>query len=108
MNKLENDIPKYKKKKESSVSKSGSKSKHKHEYVECLFINHEKAKPYPNRGSYCKICGKIGDIFFDTIVDNIGRRMMTDDEVWEKYKDLEQIHIDSFWQKYAPINKGGE
>ena len=93
MKNLDNEIPKHRKKKQSSTSKSGKKSKHKHEYKEVVLIHNDK----PHWATVCKICGKIGDLhFFET-------------EVFEKYKDLENIVIDDIWQKYVPISQeGGE
>ena len=36
-------------------------------------------------------------------------RNLDTDEVYEKYKDLENIVIDDIWQKYVPISQeGGE
>ena len=61
--------PKYKSKKESSVSHSSIKSKHKHIYAPSKFT-YTKTYPIPNKeaktytftdiGTYCTICGKIG------------------------------------------------
>ena len=99
---IDNEIPKYKKKKPSSISKSSTKSKHKHEYGECLLI--EKGHPY--RAIACKICGKIYDIYFfesERCEDGM-QRMLDVDEVFEKYKDLEKIEVESVFQKYVPIN----
>ena len=98
---IDNEIPKYKKKKKSSISKSSEKLKHKHEYIECLLI--EKGHPY--RAIVCKFCGKIYDIkFFESERCEDGmQRMLDDDEVLEKYKDLEKIEIESVFQKYVPI-----
>ena len=104
---IDNEIPKYKKKKKSSISKSSTKSKHKHEYVECLLI--EKGRPY--RAIVCKFCGKIYDIYFfeSGQCEDGMQRMLDDDEVFEKYKDLEKIEIESVFQKYVPISQeGGE
>ena len=57
---------------------------------------------------YCKICGKIGEkYFFETVpTDNNMHRMLNSDEIYEKYKDLEQVQIDDDWQGYIPITKG--
>lgn len=111
MNNLENDIPKYVKKKKSNVSKSNSKSKHKHEYTECLFVDHNYTPAFPRRGFYCKICGKINDVkLFETIKSERGNYyvQLSSDEVYEKYKNLEKVHISSIWQKYVTVSKGGE
>ena len=104
---IDNEVPKYKKKKQSSTSKSSTKSKHKHEYIERLLI--EKGHPY--RAIVCKICGNINDLYFfecERCEDGM-RRMLDTDEVFEKYKDLEKIEIESVFQKYVPISQeGGE
>ena len=99
---IDNEIPKHRKKKLSSTSKSSTKSKHKHKYVECLLIHNN----HPHRATYCKICGKIGDLyFFDTEPYKDGMcRMLDYDEIFEKYKDLEKIEIEDVWQKYVPID----
>lgn len=93
---IENEIPKHRKKKQSSTSKSSTKSKHKHEYREVLLINNDR----PHWATVCKICGKINDLYY---------RNLDYDEVYEKYKDLENIVIDDIWQKFVPIGQeGGE
>lgn len=103
----DNEIPKHHKKKPSSTSKSKEKSKHKHEYVECLLIENGK----PHWATYCKICGKIGDLHFsETEKHECGMwRMLDYDEVYEKYKALEKIEIENIFQRYVPISQeGGE
>lgn len=84
MNNLDNETPKHRKKKKSSTSKSNTKSRHKHEYVECLLIHHK----HPHRATYCKICGKIGDLhFFETEKREDGLyRQLDYDEVFEMYE----------------------
>lgn len=98
-----NEIPKHRKKKHSSTSNAKEKADHKHEYVECLFI--EGSNNYPHKGTYCNICRKIGDMnFFESTHTEDGLLLVLDaDETFEKYKNLEQIHIDSIWQKYIPV-----
>lgn len=101
---MENEVGKYRKKKKSSTSKSSEKSKHKHLYKKCLF----KTKDYdPMSGSYCEICGKIGELhFFETIsVSSNACRLLDGNEILEKYKDLEIIEVKNIWQKYIPIKK---
>ena len=104
MSNFDNDIPKYIKKKQSSVSKSKEKSKHKHQYVDCLLI---EDNGYPHKATYCKICGKIGDLsFFEKEQTKDGYfRILDTDEVFDKHKDLENIYIDDIWQKYVVIDK---
>lgn len=98
------DISKYKKKKQSSTSKSSIKSKHKHEYIECLLIT-SKNKPY--RSKYCKFCGKIDNIIFGESerLENGLHKMITDEEIYKKYKNLKNIYVDDIWNlKYIPVN----
>lgn len=94
------EIPKYVKKKESSVSKSRNKSRHKHEYVDCLLVD-ENGKPY--KAAYCKFCGKVGDMDIETIkVGYAIYRKLTAEEIYEKYKELPQIHVNDISLKYVP------
>ena len=103
---IDNEIPKHRKKKQSSTSKSSTKSKHKHEYKEVLLIHNNR----PHWATVCKICGKIGDLyFFETEKCEFGYRGLDSDEVYEKYKYLENIVIDDIWQKYVSVSlEGGE
>ena len=106
MTNFDNDIPKHIKKKESSVSKSKEKSKHKHEYIDCLLI---EENGYPRKGTYCKICGKIGKFNFFEIVPENGYWIVLDsDEVLEKYKDLEKVYVNDIWQKYVALDNETE
>lgn len=94
------ETPKYRKKKKSSISKSKKKSNHKHKYKEYLLVTKKNNRPY--RANCCEICGKIGELhFFDTerIPGGIFRQL-DDDEVFIKYAHLEQIKIESIWDKY--------
>lgn len=100
------EVPKYKKKKESSTSKSMTKSKHKHDYSkECLLI--ADASNHPCYATYCNICGKIENVkLWETERTDEGCfRTLSFGEVYEKYKDLEKIHVDDIWQKYVPISE---
>ena len=99
---IDNEIPKYKKSKNSTVSKSSAKSRHKHEYVECLFINDDT----PHRGTYCKICGKVGDIqWFETEHTENGLwRVIDYDEVYKMYNNLEKVELDDLLQKYVALS----
>lgn len=63
--------PKYKKKKQKKKIK---KSDHKHVYVPCYFDygmsvykNHKKIRAYGS-GTYCSICGRIGDYCFNNVL----------------------------------------
>lgn len=90
---FDNEIPKHRKKKEPSISKSNIKSKHKHKYIDCLLMENGK----PHKATYCKICGKVDNVFF--------LWNMSNNEIFEKYKDLVQIEVDSIWEKFVPISK---
>lgn len=98
----DSEILKYKKKKKSSISKAKVKFKHKHKYVDCLLIE-DRVKPH--KAVYCKICGKIGDVKFCEVekTDRGTYRMLNSEEVFEKYKELLQIHVKDIFQKYVPI-----
>lgn len=107
---VESEIPKHKKKTDSSTSKSNKKSKHKHTYTDCLFLypfkfSHSYHSYYPCKGTYCTLCGKIGDTkYWETKrLDDGSYRTLSDEEIYEKYKDLEQIKIE-ISQKYVPLN----
>ena len=67
---IDNDIAKYRAKKPSSTSKYSSKAKHKHTYEPCIlryYFNYDcpgkpkRVKEIKDHGTYCTICGKIGD-----------------------------------------------
>ena len=95
-------VPKHIKK-QSSVSNSKKKSKHRHEYIDCLLIIDDRK---PHKATYCKICGKVGDIkFFEVEKTNHGTfRMLNTEEVYEKYKNLPQIHVKDVFKKYVSID----
>ncbi len=97
------EIPKYRKKK-PSVSSSSKKSKHKHTYRDCLLISENR----PHKAEYCAICGKIGNIeLFETEKVDTGYgksyRMLTDTEIYDKYKNIVKFEIESVFQKYVVI-----
>ena len=82
-----NEVPKYRKKR-SKPSLSIRKSKHRHEYISCIF----DVNGYYHTGTYCKICGKIGDMrFSESVPDENGCRRMLfkNEEIANYYKDLE-------------------
>ena len=62
------DLERYRKKKPSNVSHASRKSNHKHQYHPCKFlINFNwpwRTEPLTELGSYCIICGKIGEKIF--------------------------------------------
>lgn len=96
---LNNEIPKYMKKGKSSTSKSKMKSKHRHIYENCLLLENNRR---PHKATYCKICGKLGEVkFFETEKTDYGEfRMLNSEEVFEKYSNLPQIHVEDIFQKY--------
>lgn len=102
---IDEDVGKYKKKKESNVSKAKRKSKHKHEYIDCLLIDKDDK---PHKAKYCKICGKIDDIkFFEAKkLENNKYLVLEDEEIFNKYKDLEKFYVNSLLNKYVILNKG--
>ena len=66
-----------------------------------------KLKPCP--GTYCKLCGKIGHVnaFCTEKVGNV-YCSLSDEEVYEKYKHLNNVYIDDIFQKYAPLSHDEE
>lgn len=58
----------------------------------------------PHKAQYCTICGKIGNIeFFETEKVNGGYRMLTNAEIYNKYKNIIKFEIESIFQKYVVI-----
>lgn len=105
---LPEEIPKHRKKVESSKSKSYKKSKHKHDYVRCVF---DCGNNWLYDGSYCKICGKIGNMTIITVADNnhmFHRMLNRNEELPEEYRGLERIRIDNIWQSYIPVSVSEE
>lgn len=105
MNNQENDIPKYKKKKDSSRSNSKSKSNHKHNYAKCL-ITHSSNNYYP--ATYCTVCGKIGKLDFLPLIDDEKfynfKRIMTNEEICNLYKDCPIFVVPKLFSKYVDLN----
>ncbi len=101
------EIPRFKKRRQSSISKSVAKSKHRHEYEECLFV--DKYGEH-HKGNYCFICGKIGHVdIIETVRERGGwRRKLTENEICEKYKHLEQTEVEDFFQKFIVLRSGGD
>ena len=119
----ENEMPKYLKQKERNISKSNRKSKHKHQYEECLIQYNLKIrlinKPtvlITSLGSYCTICGKIGDKFKEdksivkdyrrTVDTPIGKcyQMIPDEELYEKYHDKMPVFFVEYYWKDGYVN----
>ncbi|XZH78785.1 hypothetical protein ACSW8S_18120 (plasmid) [Clostridium perfringens] len=86
-----NDIPRHKKKKVKKVKKS----KHKHVYKDYLLFEQLKKQYY--RAKACSICGKVYEIYFIETkkLENGYSVVMCQDEILEKYKDLEKKCIDN-------------
>ena len=90
---LPDEPAKYRKKKKK---KSRKKSDHKHQYEPCLFDYHTSLlqngieKPCMYGGTYCVICGRIGDI-------TIGCKRITND-------NLPIFEIDSWFDKFVNLN----
>lgn len=97
------EIPKYKKRK-SSKSKSANKSDHKHQYEDCLLVDEEN---HPHKAEYCQICGKITNVkVFESIKGDDGYyTMLSYDEVFQKYKDLEHFQVKDVLDKYVSISR---
>lgn len=94
------DIPKHKKKKKSSTSKSKNKAKHAHQYKDCLIFENNK----PHKATYCTICGKLGDVkMFDTEPCGTGYRMLSAQEILEKYPHIPQFMVNSIWDKFISL-----
>lgn len=93
--KMPND---FGKKKETSKSKSSRKSNHKHKYEDCLVIEEDNNnKPY--KAMYCTICGKLNNIETPVISHPNGYyQILSKKEIYEKYKDLKKIYVDSIWE----------
>ena len=85
-------------------SRSVSKSDHKHQYDDCLLVDEENR---PHKAEYCIICGKINNVkVFETERIDGGRfRMLTCDEVFQKYKGLKQFQVKDMWDKYVSISE---
>lgn len=97
----------YKKHTASDVSKIKNKSKHKHQYADVLISVGPSNSLYI--GEICLICGKIKDLKLATgrieINEKIYRRMLTEEETREKYKELKEYHIDNLLQKYVELEE---
>lgn len=126
MDNFNQEIPKYKKNTGSNISKIKKRSKHKHQYEECLIQYNMKigliSKPTAlttSLGSYCTICGKIGDRFkeensivkdYRRIVETpIGRcyQMISSEELYERYHDKMPVFFveDICKEKYVNLEQ---
>lgn len=70
---------------------------------DCLLIY--EGRPY--KAHYCTICGRVRD--WDTCKEKCeyGYRLLPDELVFKRYKDLEQFVVDSLWgqQLKAPLSE---
>lgn len=116
MKEFENEIPKYKKKRQSSTSKSYNKSNHKHNHDGMCIA---KYPPFIQGGNhhmtlttYCTECGRIIDSIAPTVNEDFTNkngevikrnRLLSREEILEKYKQLEIVEMSEHFQKYIPI-----
>lgn len=97
------EIGKYKKYTKSNVSKAKSKSKHKHTYSNGIVIINDKYDSV-YKVKYCTECGRIYDLSSETVVTDKGYcRMLHNDELLEKYKDLPRFTIPNIMVKFVSI-----
>lgn len=97
------EVSKYVKKKESNKSKSKAKANHRHAYATCLLLAEGSDTPY--LGSYCMQCGKIYNWTMPTEKIEYGYRMLTKEEVYQKYGHLPKFHLKNIWDKFVPLGK---
>lgn len=91
-------IPKYRKRKNKTVRKSD----HKHEYEIVLIVYNYMDRDFYHKGEKCIICGKINNerMFEGIEIEGTNyTRMLTQEEVLEKYKDKEIVRRK--WGKYG-------
>lgn len=86
------DIPKYKKKSKKGGTK---KSNHKHEFEDVLLIREFGGRSSHVMGKRCIHCGLIRDKnwFISERTSEGLYRMLSDEEILEKYKDLPCIDL---------------
>lgn len=92
--------PKYLKRKKKSGLK---RCDHKHIYRKCLLNSKDRNCI---TGSYCIICGKTKGIkLFETesVEGTNYSRMLSSEEVREKYKGLEQFEVNNCMDKYVVL-----
>ena len=100
---MDEEVPKYRKKAHKTVKKSS----HKHLYKECLLC--DKDGNY-SHATYCTECGKIGDIhFFECKREGRWGVMLSNEEVYEKYKHLITFEINNVClDKYVGLKMEGK
>lgn len=98
----ETDVAKYKKKEESNTSKISSRATHKHIYVGC-FCHRVYNFPYSGGTkvidiiaphNVCKICGKVGKHLDSSIREGNVFRLLSDEELKEKYPTFVTVEYD--------------
>lgn len=97
---INDEIPKYKKKSQKTIKKSN----HRHTYKPCLLYDVNRDSHH--KSEYCTICGKIGETKFFESAETVNgfSRGLTQEELLQKYKDLEIKDIlDLFKDKYVSI-----
>lgn len=107
---IPDDIPKHRKK---SSRRPPKKSKHKHIYKNCL-LSYKMSIGYSTGESivdcvylseYCTICGKTRRKRMLEVTDEIkDARLLSADEILEKYKHLEKFEINGPFDKYVTLN----
>ena len=81
---------KYRKKKPSSTSSSSKKANHKHQYTECLI---QDSTGHISLGRECSVCGILKeDKWLPVIRTERGYRMLTKEDVLQRYSHLEVKH----------------
>ena len=90
----------YRKKKLSNSSKAKAKSDHKHVNKACLLICNSTYVYYAN---YCIVCGKIINWEIPMEKESGYYRELSREEIFEKYRDLEQKEITDIFDKYIPM-----
>ena len=112
MTQIPNDVPRYRKR---SNKKAPAKSNHKHEYVNCVYdvptLRFEQTRGFlPTTrtaiGTYCKICGKVGDIYDHTwfSVSNTWPPQWSnkaEQEFEESTRTLPRFKLDDLFQKFV-------
>ena len=97
---FEDEVGKYVKKKQSNKSKSRDKSKHKHDYSKRCLVDMDNIVYLTE---FCSICGKIGEMTIPTGTGIDGKHyMLSREEVLNKYRKLDLIHLD-YGVQYVPI-----
>lgn len=94
---IPDEYEKYRKKKPSNVSKSSKKAKHRHKYEEVLFeYNSDIGTGIMHcLGKRCQVCGllKVGQLFESDRLDNGCYRLLSDEEVVERHRDIPRVFL---------------